>query len=545
MSHEPESKPVEYNDNALDSIGLKSGNGFVKEIESGKLSYLKGMEVDADRLTNIAPVPSHSSPKMEPFKESVLYMDKSVMEREVPELIVCYKENTYHVKDICVDEGVPLQDKFLFDTDAHEKNESERDMNNEMVKEKSDLGMLIPDMMKSSSQKKNVDLYLPVPGVLVSSEKKGLKYDLFLDCNSKHLMRTEEVDYVTKNVTNDASKEILSLRDLFSMSELGTRFTPSNASNHSMDKIEEQSLLCPRENAVLETDSAGEESANCGEKISVSSALVSAAEELDNGCEAATLAIPTQDPAYQEADHGNKEAILVSPTHISAAEESDSKEKELASHALDSISEEVTRRVVDERPYDSKAETQSISSDNVSSTPTGSPTHISAAEEPDSKETKLASHALDSISEEVTRRIVDELPYDSKTETQSISLDNVSPAPTGSAREPPQNNGAQILSRFEDPNAESLSGGQLQYADGESSFSSSGPLFGLISHSGPVAYSGSVSLRSDSSTTSTRSFAFPILQSEWNSSPVRMAKADRRHFQKPRKWMQGLLCCGF
>ncbi|KAJ6726451.1 18S PRE-RIBOSOMAL ASSEMBLY PROTEIN GAR2-LIKE PROTEIN [Salix purpurea] len=478
MSHEPE-----YNDNALDSIGLKSGNGFVKEIESGKLSYLKGMEGDADRLTNIAPVPSHSSPKMEPFKESVFYMDKSVMERELPELIVCYKENTYHVKDICVDDGAPLQDKFLFDTDANEKNVSERDMNNEMVKEMSDPGMLIPDMMKSSSEKQNVDLYLPVPDALVSSEKKGLKYDLFPDCDPKHLMLKEKVDYVTKKDADDASKEILSLRDLFLMSELGTKFTQSNASNHSMDKAEQQPLLCPRENAILETDSASEESENCSEKtISVSSALVSAAEELDNGCEAATLAIPTQDPAYQEADHGHKEAVLVSPTHISAAE--------------------------------------------------------------DSKETKLASHALDSISEEVTRRIVDDLPYDSKTETQSISLDDVSSTPTGRAREP-QNNGARIFSRFEDPNAESLSGGQLQYADGESSFSSSGPLFGLISHSGRVAYSGSISLRSDSSTTSTRSFAFPILQSEWNSSPVRMAKADRRHFQKPRKWMQGLLCCGF
>ncbi|KAJ6689740.1 hypothetical protein OIU85_006091 [Salix viminalis] len=478
MSHEPE-----YNDNALDSIGHKSGNGFVKEIESGKLSYLKGMEGDADRLTSIAPVPSHSSPKMEPFKESVFYMDKSVMECELPELIVCYKENTYHVKDICVDEGAPLQDKFLFDTDAHEKNVSERDMNNGMVKEMSDPGMLIPDMMKSSSEKQNVDLYLPVPDALVSSEKKGLKYDLFPDCDPKHLMLKEKVDYVTKKDTEDASKEILSLRDLFLMSELGTKFTPSNASNHSIDKAEQQPLLCPRENAILETDSASEESENCSEKtISVSPALISAAEELDNGCEAATLAIPTQDPAYQEADHGHKEAVLVSPTHISAAE--------------------------------------------------------------DSKETKLASHALDSISEEVTRRIVDDLPYESKTETQSISLDDVSSTPTGRAREP-QNNGARIFSRLEDPNAESLSGGQLQYADGESSFSSSGPLFGLISHSGRVAYSGSVSLRSDSSTTSTRSFAFPILHSEWNSSPVRMAKADRRHFQKPRKWMQGLLCCGF
>lgn len=215
-------------------------------------------------------------------------------------------------------------------------------------------------------------------------------------------------------------------------------------------------LQCPRENAILETDFASEESENCSEEtISVSSTLVSAAEELDNGLESATLAIPTQDPAYQEADHGHTEAVLASPTLTSAAEESDS------------------------------------------------------------KETKLASHALDSFSEESTSRFEDELPHNSNTETRSISFDNDSSAPVASARESSQNGesqrlGTRIVSRFEDPNAEPLSGGQLQYADGESSFSSSGPLFGLTSHSGPIAYSGSVSLRSDSSTTSTRSFAFPM-----------------------------------
>ncbi|KAJ7943294.1 18S pre-ribosomal assembly protein gar2-related [Quillaja saponaria] len=87
--------------------------------------------------------------------------------------------------------------------------------------------------------------------------------------------------------------------------------------------------------------------------------------------------------------------------------------------------------------------------------------------------------------------------------------------------------------------------GRVQHSLGESSFSAIGPLSSLINYSGPVAYSGSISLRSDSSTTSTRSFAFPVLQSEWNSSPVRMAKADRRYFRKHRGWRQGLLCCKF
>jgi len=248
MGHEHDCRPVEYNDNVLDSIGLKSGNVTVKENENGELYDLKGMEGDADRLPNVAPVLSpHSSLKMEPFEDSVFYMDKSVLEREVPELIVCYKENTCHVKDICIDEGVPLLDKFLFDTDAHEKNVCEflpsaRDMNNEMVKEKSDLDMLIPDVLKSSPEKQNANIHLPVPDMLKSSEEQDLKCELSLDYNPKHLVPTEEVmDYVTEKVANDAPKEILSLRDLLSMPEFGANFT-STKSNHSMDKVEQHSL---------------------------------------------------------------------------------------------------------------------------------------------------------------------------------------------------------------------------------------------------------------------------------------------------------------
>ncbi|KAK7275029.1 hypothetical protein RIF29_16135 [Crotalaria pallida] len=87
---------------------------------------------------------------------------------------------------------------------------------------------------------------------------------------------------------------------------------------------------------------------------------------------------------------------------------------------------------------------------------------------------------------------------------------------------------------------------QIRSSLGETSFSGVGHGSSRISYSGPVPYSGSISLRSDSSTTSTRSFAFPVLQSEWNSSPVRMAKADKRNYRKHKGfWKQGLLCCRF
>ncbi|KAI4386426.1 hypothetical protein MLD38_004358 [Melastoma candidum] len=84
-----------------------------------------------------------------------------------------------------------------------------------------------------------------------------------------------------------------------------------------------------------------------------------------------------------------------------------------------------------------------------------------------------------------------------------------------------------------------------RHGHGESSFSYAGPVSGSVTYSGPIAFSGSLSVRSDSSTTSTRSFAFPILHNEWNSSPVRMAKGDRRHLRKHRGWRYGILCCRF
>lgn len=77
----------------------------------------------------------------------------------------------------------------------------------------------------------------------------------------------------------------------------------------------------------------------------------------------------------------------------------------------------------------------------------------------------------------------------------------------------------------------------LHLIQGDSNFHGPGFLSGPIANSGHIPYSGSISIRSDSSTTSARSFAFPILQSEWNSSPVKMAKARRRG----RK----LFCCRF
>ncbi|KAK9278904.1 hypothetical protein L1049_028485 [Liquidambar formosana] len=84
----------------------------------------------------------------------------------------------------------------------------------------------------------------------------------------------------------------------------------------------------------------------------------------------------------------------------------------------------------------------------------------------------------------------------------------------------------------------------MQHGYAESSISAVGSLSGPIAYSGR-SYSGSISLRSNSSTTSIQSFAFPILSTEWNGSPVKMEKADPRQLRKHRRWRKCFLCCKF
>lgn len=68
---------------------------------------------------------------------------------------------------------------------------------------------------------------------------------------------------------------------------------------------------------------------------------------------------------------------------------------------------------------------------------------------------------------------------------------------------------------------------------------------GSLAYTGPAPHSGSTSLRSNSSSASTRSFAFPILPSEWYDSPIRLADADGKNLRKRRQWRTRFICCNF
>ncbi|MCL7043986.1 hypothetical protein MKW94_026008 [Papaver nudicaule] len=138
----------------------------------------------------------------------------------------------------------------------------------------------------------------------------------------------------------------------------------------------------------------------------------------------------------------------------------------------------------------------------------------------------------------------------------TVTLDSDSlPPPTTSGREEDPNtqksesqravHTVNILGLEEDSQTASSRSFFIQHGHGESSFSSAGPFSGPLAYTDPVPYSGSISHRSDSSTTSTRSFAFPVLHSEWNSSPVKMVKPDRRHLRKHRGWKLCFPCCRY
>ncbi|XP_065879669.1 uncharacterized protein [Euphorbia lathyris] len=459
VDHKSDQKPVGENNGAIDSDGLRSEHRLESKEQSGAFYDLKSGEGKTDRL-QYAFSEEHcwAIPKLDCSMRAndLINDDKSVMEPELPELVVCYKENNYHiVKDICIDDGVPSNDKFLFDTDVDEQKLCtfliSGEKNSELEQVKSDLDMHIPDLLESSTEE-NLAI-------------GGSRNEFRVEHNLKELTPVRKIDQdAMEEDVNGASKEFFSLGELLSMSKMGGDLSQPKSSHDSMDNVEQLSQR-PHENTILTWSRDPE---NVNEQASlVSPTTVSTSKEsgIHFGCEEASLQIHDPDSAVKAPDPGHDGTCIPSPPD-SAAEESEngSKEKTLESHNI-----ELNRTVGD------KCE-------------------------------------------------------NSKLETGSITFDSNSCAPAASQG---------------DTGTEAFSS-QLQRCQGESSFSAAGgPISGLISYSGPIAYSGSLSIRSDSSTTSTRSFAFPILNSEWNSSPVRMAKADRRCIRKQRSWRETILCCRF
>ncbi|KAM7271235.1 hypothetical protein ACFE04_030449 [Oxalis oulophora] len=463
----------------------KNNKGFVNQYESNDGNGWGESKVDC--TMDVA----YSRKSVNPFEDdSVFYFDKSVTDCALPEIIVCYKENTYNVvKDICIDEGLPSNDKFFFESSEDEKivrtfPQAVNDGISELIEGKQNHRM---DLSTENH----------------CSEKMDNQYDTTLN-----FMSTSETGEQEKEKIADCvSKEKLSLGQMFAMENLDLK----NADSMSSDLD-----CCAAEQPSVQMSSGSIEERNNDALLIKETDLASTStlEELNNG----------SDPS-EESLNDTKETLAVPA------------EAESESIIATTISEELAGE-----PEESSPENDSCHNGKLETSP------IDLESCP-----PLASGSVEGCNQTNT----DELPVgessteqsqsNGKEETSLIDFDSCAPRASGRSEECNETRVGELPvaeSNTDDSQSNELFISEGKDSLGESSFTMAGlPVSGLISYSGAIAYSGSISHRSDSSTTSNRSFAFPVLPNEWNSSPVRMAKAERRRYRKQRGWRLIIPCC--
>lgn len=239
----------------------RSGDDWDKENEGKKLEPRSCGDLDEtgkkirDTSHDCAAI-GESPEKVDP----VFYMDKNVTACDLPEIVVCYKENTYHVvKDICVDEGVPVQEKFLFgekDSVKSSSNSNQCGSEDLMKAEKANVNPLETKSLEDSNSKVDDSEFF-------NDHKTDRDVEDFADAegssnyNQEHLIVTDEVkaspthglnpseieldenskDEVAVISENDLKEESLTLGDILSREDKQKSLNHDNISN----RPEEQS----------------------------------------------------------------------------------------------------------------------------------------------------------------------------------------------------------------------------------------------------------------------------------------------------------------
>ncbi|KAL0430023.1 UNVERIFIED_CONTAM: hypothetical protein Sradi_0628300 [Sesamum radiatum] len=551
-----------WNPRVMDNFSMGNENGSVdsprKKDQNGLSHQLGDWEKDADSLSKDQRSPQYSL-KVEVVthgngNESIdssipcngassfdtvtsVFTDKNVMERELPELEVCYKEiNHQIVKDICVDEGrsddQKLIETYKDDKSGHYFPQSHYNSNHGEDSGGVDKELLVSDRIEASfmenssgssaiqcESKEENDGKLVDQGRLESpSDSSGYK-DTAKHCDPGDSVQTGEANCgaTTGKAVTDSSEEVSLVDRQLPIQEFGTRSFLRSFLN-SLD---------------------GE-----GNKVT------QPPDQIPNG-----KASTKSDVASSEEKQGPKEDVQASSLLYNSKVESGSITFNFNSPApvLAGITNRLTENVK-EQSFDS-GDMQEHKDADVDNLPDGGQVRCTGSSTADVQEPSLiikngnfgGSSAINhvppvGIKERSEENVHEQTPGNKEDNSADLSQDRQLQFPNNKSQSSRKDDVQAVepnVPRHEHRNSGNVS--QLQYDAGETSFSAAG----LISYSGPIAFSGSLSHRSDGSTTSGRSFAFPVLQSEWNSSPVRMAKADRRHFRKHKGWRLGLLCCRF
>nr|XP_043610747.1 uncharacterized protein LOC122582421 [Erigeron canadensis] len=513
-------------------------NPFLSDEENEKVNFWNDQELEhshikdglinnceGDKFRNsLAPcnVPSEFC-----VKETELYTDKNVMECELPELLVCYKEGVFHVKDICMDEGIPDGESVMFDENNNEILKHER-----LIFSPTEDYYMESKLCSGTNGKIDRDLPIVEP-TYDCMNFEGIQ-DKLIEKNSDVFSETKidadltvplpvsdqrnmitDTDIQNEDLQNSIPDKDYEDSDLIAAGRINDC---GNAKNISTDMDFQNHNL----NLIPVKDYEDAAAKECGISEEVSDSVV-----------------PNELKNMSKDDSDNEDGTSTcAPEKLNFSPESDAPPKAAESHGpdvkssgdlLDNAStEQVVSNSVylqQERPLPSLKSLLEAIRQQSRQSPT--------------EEICKSTNISNDITMDDGNKCLDLIDGKPELSSSFHKVENLE-CVNGHSRE---SDGAPKLHDLDSDNAALVN--LVHHGQGESSFSVAGPVSGLITYSGPIAHSGNISHRSDSSTTSTRSFAFPILPNEWNSSPVRMAKADRRRLRKSRGWRHGLLCCRF
>ncbi|XP_011102097.1 uncharacterized protein LOC105180144 isoform X1 [Sesamum indicum] len=548
-----------WNLRVMDNFSMGNENGSVdsprKKDQNGLSHHLGGWEKDADSLSKDQQSPQYSL-KVEEVtigngNESIdsstpcngaslfetvtsVFTDKNVTECELPELEVCYKEiNHQIVKDICVDEGRYEDQKVIeiYKDDKSRHYFPESHYNNNHGEDSGGVGkeLLVSDRIEASFME-------------ITNGTSAIQ------CGSKEEYDGKSVDQGRLESPSDSS----GYKDTAKHCDPGDSVQTGEANQAAIHSSEEVSLV-DRELPIQEFGTRSFLRSFLNSLDGDGNKVTQPPDQISNG-----KASTKSHAASSEEKQGPKEDVQASSLLYNSKVESGSITFNFNSPApvLAGITNRLTENVK-EQSFDS-GDMQEHKDADVDNLPDGGQVQCAGDSTADVQEPSLiikngnfdGSSATGhvppvGIKEGSEENVHEQTPENKDDNSADLSQDCQLQFPNNKSQSSRKDDVQALepnVPRHEHRNSGNVPVvSQLQYDAGETSFSAAG----LISYSGPIAFSGSLSHRSDGSTTSGRSFAFPVLQSEWNSSPVRMAKADRRHFRKHKGWRLGLLCCRF
>ncbi|KAK4381509.1 hypothetical protein Sango_2960700 [Sesamum angolense] len=402
--------------------------------------------------------------------------DKNASEYERAEVIVCYKEINYHVvKEICIDERMPVKGDLVIESNKDDKpGHSFRqplndDAHCETIEGDVDMEIFESDGLEASSLESTKD----------TAEHCGLEDSQW---------KGETNSDTTGETATDASEDDSFIDRKLPIQEFGTRSFLRSFLNSLDGESNKVALLLDEK--ISSSKAVGKAApAAAGPKEDLQASILCYNSEVENG--SITFNFNSLAPVVAGVTNGTTEVV-----------------KEQSFDSGDSLNHK-----------DANLDTSMGKVHEL----------FPAIKHGLSNDSSATSHTHPVSSEDISDKDVhDQSPDHKEKSSDGLSTDSQLPIAINSIKSDGQAAESHVLEHEHKDFGNGSVVGHGKYEQEESSFSAAG----LITFSGPIVYSGSLSVRSDGSAASGRSFAFPILQSEWNSSPVRMGKADGTHFRK-------------